>query len=292
MTIPVLIVDDEQWVREVIRLSVMWDKVGCRVAAVCDSARVALKQAKQLYPGVILLDIQMPGMTGLDFLEHHQRDFSDSKVIVVSGYSQFEYAQCALRYGAYDYLLKPIDEEHLTRVVERAVAEIRTTLAHRRKQRSTESALQRLKTTRLLEDGITADSNDQCGDRTEETKQDTDADGITDQRVMQAVNAVRRSLAAPPTLPAVAAAVGLSPSYFSELFSAQMGRSYAHTIMLERISHAQYLLRNTWMRIGEVGELVGYPNSNYFSKVFRRHTGLLPSEYRLHHCGRKPNNVP
>lgn len=284
MIIPVLIVDDEQWAREVIRLSVMWEKVGCRVARLCDSGRVALKEAKQVRPAVILLDIEMPGMTGLDFLEHHRHAFPDSKVIVVSGYSQFEYAQCALRYGAYDYLLKPIDEEHLTRVVERAVSEIRTTVAHRRKQRSTESALQRMKTTRFFETGADVGSEDQ--------KRDTDADGITDQRVLQAVDAVRRSLAAPPTLSEVAAAVGLSPSYFSELFSAQMGRSYAHTIILERISHAQHLLSDTWMRIGEVGELVGYPNSNYFSRMFRRHTGMLPSEYRLHHRGDNPNNVP
>jgi two-component system, response regulator YesN len=292
VTIPVLIVDDEQWVREVVRLSVAWDTVDCRVPRLFDSGREALEEARRLRPAVILLDIQMPGMTGLDFLEHHRRAFPDSKVIVVSGYSQFEYAQCALRCGAYDYLLKPIDEEHLTRVVKRAVGEIGTTLAHRRQQRSTESALQRLKTTRFVANCTDAGSGDACDDRPKESRWETDTGGITDQRVLQAVDAVRRSLAAPPTLPDVAAAVGLSPSYFSELFSAQMGRSYAHTIMLERISHAQHLLRDTWMRIGEVGELVGYPNSNYFSKVFRRRTGMLPSEYRRHHHGENPNNLP
>jgi two-component system, response regulator YesN len=292
VTIPVLIVDDEEWVREVVRLSVAWEKVGCRLPLLFDSGRKALEEARRLRPAVILLDIQMPGMTGLDFLEYHRRAFPDSKVIVVSGYSQFEYAQCALRCGAYDYLLKPIDEEHLTRVVERAVEEIGTTLADRRQQRSTESALQRMKTTRIVENGIDIGSGDACDDRPEQPRRERDTDGITDQRVVQAVDAVRRSLAAPPTLPEVAAAVGLSPSYFSELFSAQTGRSYAHTIMLERISHAQRLLRDTWMRIGEVGELVGYPNSNYFSKVFRRRTGLLPSEYRRHHRGENPNNLP
>jgi two-component system, response regulator YesN len=292
VTIPVLIVDDEEWVREVVRLSVAWGEVGCRLPRLFDSGREALEEARRLRPAVILLDIQMPGMTGLDFLEYHRRAFPDSKVIVVSGYSQFEYAQRALRCGAYDYLLKPIDEEHLTRVVERAVEEIGTTLADRRQQRSTESALQRMKTTRIVENGIDIGSGDACDDRPEQPRREPDTDGITDQRVVQAVDAVRRSLAAPPTLPEVAAAVGLSPSYFSELFSAQTGRSYAHTIMLERISHAQRLLRDTWMRIGEVGELVGYPNSNYFSKVFRRRTGLLPSEYRRHHRGENPNNLP
>jgi two-component system response regulator YesN len=47
-----------------------------------------------------------------------------------------------------------------------------------------------------------------------------------------------------------------------------------------RIDRARELLENTWMRIGEIGEIVGYPNANYFARVFREATGMLPSEYR------------
>jgi len=75
--------------------------------------------------------------------------------------------------------------------------------------------------------------------------------------------------------------VRLSPAYFSKLYKKETGESYIDYITRVRLEQAKKYLKESDMRISEIGTLVGYPNSQYFSTLFRKYTGISPAEYRV-----------
>ncbi|MFC5467957.1 response regulator [Cohnella suwonensis] len=110
----VLIADDEPWVAYGIKELVDWESLGFTVIGVAYNGLSALETIMDKKPEVVISDIRMPGLDGIELLERiHQHDLS-CKVILISGYSEFEYAQKALRLGAFDYLLKQVDKNKLT----------------------------------------------------------------------------------------------------------------------------------------------------------------------------------
>lgn len=113
----VLIADDEKIVREGLRYIIDWKSLGF---CICDEAGTgpeALEMIERYKPGLVLLDIKMPGMNGTDLIEKARHDGFNGFFIIISGYSDFQYAQTALKFGASCYLTKPVDEDELTKAV-------------------------------------------------------------------------------------------------------------------------------------------------------------------------------
>lgn len=117
--IGVLIVDDEAIIRRSFRNKIKWDELDCSIIGEAKNAEEAYEFLKQSIPDIILLDMKMPGMGGVKFLEILSREFSSIKVIVISGFSDFEYLRQALKCGAHDYILKPVSREDLKTAVEK-----------------------------------------------------------------------------------------------------------------------------------------------------------------------------
>lgn len=115
--IKVLIVDDEAIIRRSLRNKIKWNELGFTIMGEAKNAEEAYEIIKQTKPEVILLDMKMPGMGGMNFLEILNREFPMIKVIIISGYSDFEYLKKALNCGAHDYLLKPVSREDLENAV-------------------------------------------------------------------------------------------------------------------------------------------------------------------------------
>ena len=114
--IKVFLVDDEPFLREGLKAVIPWEEYGFTICGEAENGEEALKAIETLkpQPQLILTDIKMPGMNGLEFIEH-AKNIIGGKVdfIILSGYSDFNYAQSAIKYGVKNYLLKPIDEEEL-----------------------------------------------------------------------------------------------------------------------------------------------------------------------------------
>ncbi|MCM3443667.1 response regulator transcription factor [Metabacillus halosaccharovorans] len=109
----VLIVDDEPWVAYGISKLINWENVGFKVIGEVFDGLTALEKIKEESPDVVISDIRMPGLDGLKLLEEIKSLKLNTKVILVSGYSEFEYAQRAIRLAASDYLLKQINKDKL-----------------------------------------------------------------------------------------------------------------------------------------------------------------------------------
>lgn len=119
----VLLVDDEPYILQGLSVLIDWEKEGFEIAGKAGSAREALAVMRQEQPDLVLADIRMPQMSGLDFMEEVRREgLSHAYFVIMSGYSDFEYARTALKYGCMDYLLKPISCEELIHVLRKVRA--------------------------------------------------------------------------------------------------------------------------------------------------------------------------
>lgn len=109
----VLIVDDETLIRTGLRLSVPWEELGFKVVAEAGTAKDAMEKLENQMVNLALVDIQMPGTNGIEFIREVKSRFPHIKTLIISGHSDFEYTVSALKLSVCDYLLKPINLEQL-----------------------------------------------------------------------------------------------------------------------------------------------------------------------------------
>lgn len=121
----VLIVDDEKMIRMGMRQAIRWQELGIGNVFTAASGKEALEIMKQEEPQIVITDISMTGMTGLDLIGKIREIHGDTRIIVLTGYDRFDYARECLRMQVQDFLLKPIDEEMLTASVKKQVRELK-----------------------------------------------------------------------------------------------------------------------------------------------------------------------
>lgn len=120
-----LIEEDELWLRKRLVSTIDWSSYGISEVYEAEDGGEALEIALKEKPDIVITDIRMPELSGIDLMKKLNENSIFSKMIVVSGYDDFEYAQGALRMGAINYLLKPVDEEELLDSVKRCVEELK-----------------------------------------------------------------------------------------------------------------------------------------------------------------------
>lgn len=114
-----MLVDDEAEVRESILLQIPWEELGFEVVADAENGEDALEKMAVYEPDVIITDIQMPFMTGLEFIEKVREEYPGKEIVIFSGFSEFEYARQAIRLGVKEYILKPVDKEELMGILKK-----------------------------------------------------------------------------------------------------------------------------------------------------------------------------
>ena len=115
----VLIVDDELIARIGLKKTINWAQYGFEVAADADNATTAMELCRKLRPDVVITDICMEPISGLKLIENLQKENLFPEIIVISGYSDFAYAQTAIKFGVSTYILKPVEDEDLTDALEK-----------------------------------------------------------------------------------------------------------------------------------------------------------------------------
>ena len=162
-----LVADDDQLLRESISQLIDWKKHGIEVCALARSGDEVLSLLRKFCPDILLTDIEMPGPNGIALLRAVSEAKIPCKVIFLSAYSKFSYAQDAVRYGAFGYLLKPVNEEHLIQTVtacrEEILASNKERLALRQCERFQADSLENdLKALLLAEKSVQADLPGAC----------------------------------------------------------------------------------------------------------------------------------
>lgn len=147
----VLVVDDEKWIRRGLIQLIPWERFGLTLAGEAADGQDAYELALEVKPALMFLDMRMPGLDGKQLLGKLRAELPELLTIVISGYSDFEYTQEAIRHRAFDYLLKPVKKEELAAVLEKALAEI----GRQEAQRAAESVAGDDKADGWLRDALT-----------------------------------------------------------------------------------------------------------------------------------------
>lgn len=123
--IKVIVVDDEYLAREGMKRTIDWAKFGCTFCGEAEDGYEGIELSKRIEPDIIITDINMPGMNGIQMAQTIKEDLPNCKFIIITGYDEFEYARAAIKLNAFDFLLKPVDETEFVSAVENAAQECR-----------------------------------------------------------------------------------------------------------------------------------------------------------------------
>lgn len=113
----IMIIDDEFYFREALKISLPWHELGFEICGEAKNGKDALEKVEGLKPDIIIADINMPIMDGLEFIQNIKDKGANIKIIILTGHSEFNYAKQALQLGVNNYILKPVDEEELKRTL-------------------------------------------------------------------------------------------------------------------------------------------------------------------------------
>ena len=260
--IRLLIADDEKLEREALAELVQRRFEREVVLEVAENGRKAADTAVLWGADLILMDIEMPGMSGLDAARAVLAQRPSCRVIFVTAYSLFQYAHEAVHLGACDYLLKPVDPDELEASVRRAIRQIETE--------------------RKLEELAAAQPQPEQTE-TEEEAEDAPEEGENSQTALVMAH-VRRYLddnyMFDLSLDSVGEILHISPAYLSAQFKKYQKMNFLDCLTELRINAAKELLADPFRSSAEVASMVGYEDASYFARAFTTRTGMTPTQYR------------
>ena len=215
-----------------------------------------------------LLDIEMPGITGLEAAEQIRQKDRNCAILFLTAFNEFDYARKAISVHALDYLLKPYDETELFLSIDSAmhyVDQVKAGQLQPLPQVETEAAAGGSSGVETPGEGEEDHAQEESGE---------------DRIVSRMRRYVEAHYMEDVSVLDIASAFGYSEAYFCKLFKQNFGKNFVTYLTEYRVELAKKALAELSCNVKEVGQRVGYADSNYFTKVFRRITGMSPSEYR------------
>ena len=259
--IRLLIADDEKLEREALAEMVARRFEHEVVLELAENGRKAADTAVLWGADLILMDIEMPGMSGLDAARAVLAQRPGCRVIFVTAYSLFQYAHEAVHLGACDYLLKPVDPDELEASIRRAMRQVEA-----------ERKLEELATAKALpepQDAGAAPAEDAA-----------DEDSPAAMVMAQVRRYLEDNYMFDLSLDSVGEILHISPAYLSAQFKKYQKMNFLDCLTELRINAAKELLVDPLRSTAEVASMVGYDDSSYFARAFKKRTGMTPTQYR------------
>ena len=248
----VLLVDDEQIERMALAKKIdryYGDKVNISHAV---NGREAVDMCCELIQDIIIMDISMPEMNGVMAAKYIRQIDDKCSIIFLTAYDDFEYARNAIKIRALDYLLKPCDINDLLAVMDMAIQKL--------------------------------DRECDFKGNTKENKPERKRENVKNFDEQTTIKYLREYVENNYTfdisMQEVAEDMGYSDAYFSKLFKQYFNQNFTAYLTEYRIKKAKELLTDTNNSIKDISRMVGYEDSNYFAKIFKRIVGEIPSKFR------------
>ncbi|WP_372663215.1 response regulator [Cohnella sp.] len=352
----VLIIDDEPWAREVVKSLGEWERLQLRVIGEAEDGREGLRLISILKPHIVITDMRMPGVDGVELLQQINSQFPSLKIIVMSGYDDFVYLKQSIRSRAVDYLLKPLDPSDLNEALLKCMKELedqkqlvntswKSPLVFPSRnlmdrylmlRQRVFGALFELNKPGVLQayeklaefldtvypEGIDMAMSDKIKDdfvqllqefmtENQDTYIHSDPSpavgaegknnplrflsliyaeaiekieglrkGKTRLVLSEVVSYIDRHYADPISLETIAQLIFVSKEHLSRAFKLTTGENITDYIIRKRMDKAKELLSIPDMSIKHAAQMAGYPELAYFHRVFKKHVGVTPGEYK------------
>lgn len=251
----ILVAEDESIERKVLCKNLQ-ENLGSRcIVLEAKNGREAVELFERHRPQVAILDIEMPGISGLEAARRIRQSGSPCMILFLTAFDKFSYAREAISLRALDYLLKPYDEKELILSVEEALY----LYDHRSRDQSA----------RVLTGELAV-------------PREEDHTALRLSQVRETIESfIREHYDTELSMQDVARAMNYSDAYFCKLFKQCFKVNFSAYLNEYRINRARELLRTTRLNVREVSVACGYSDANYFARVFKRITGMTPTEYRM-----------
>ena len=277
--IQLMIADDERIERLVLRRTLekyLGDT--CQIHE-AENGRQALALYRENGIQIAILDIEMPGINGIQAAEEIRAQDPDCCIIFLTAFDDFHYAKQAVHVRAMEYLLKPYSERELLDVLDEAVR-----ITKRRMEQiqpGSPSAPDAAAGGAVQPAAAAKTAGAETSPAENGREEDPEEDSARMLFLSQAIAAyVRQNYRNDISMQDAARAMNYSEAYFCKLFKQCFSCNFTAYLSEYRIGEAKKLLAVPTVNIKDIGKAVGYGDSNYFTKVFRRYTGVSPSEYR------------
>lgn len=249
-----IFVDDEDCIRELFEEIMDYKQFGFCLKKTFATATQAIAYVEQGNGiDVVITDIKMGNMSGIELCEHIHMAMPNVEMVVISGYKEFEYAQKAIKCNVFDYLLKPTSYADL----ERLFLELKAHFDEKSKD--------------LIPSATKKQEQYHYVNYIETIKEYIDKEYAQD-----------------VSLEEMAHLVSMNASYLSRFFKLQTGVGFLEYLSSVRINKSIELLMDPTYKVYEVGQMVGYKSIKHFYKVFKNHTGVTPSDYRVQQSKGEP----
>ncbi|MCL2163613.1 MAG: response regulator [Oscillospiraceae bacterium] len=241
-----VIAEDEYEIRTGLSDYFKWDMVGFELMGQAESGKQALEIIDNNEVDVLLTDIVMPDMTGIELAAELSIRKPNIKIVFLSGYRDFEYAQQAISYRVKKYLTKPTKYHEL------------------------------LETFMELKNELDLEK------RTFPIKQliNYTEDEISPGKTIIAVNKYVSDNYKDASLKKAAEIVHMNPYYLSKFYKEKTGRNFSDLVLSHKMKHAAQFIKTSDDMVYEISEKVGYSNSKNFTRTFKKYFGVSPREYK------------
>ena len=284
-----LIADDEVIERKVLYKTLQKNVGDQCVIFQAENGRQALRVYEEEKIQIAILDIEMPGINGIEAAQKIREKDKECCIIFLTAFDEFSYAKKAITVRALDYLLKPYDEQELMLVVEEAMRLAAEFQANRQEagyqanrpasgyQASRPAAGHQAsqpagpgQKNELPETGLPVGDDMEDGGQVRLSKMTEIISHYIETNYMYDIS-----------MQDLARHMNYSEAYFCKLFKQCFNKNFTSYLTEYRVVEAKRMLAMPTVNVKDIGRAVGYSDSNYFAKVFKRITGQSPTEYRL-----------
>lgn len=268
----IVVVEDEEKVRKGIIRLIHKLSDAYQVVGECENGSDGVVIIKETKPDLVVTDIRMPVMSGIEMLELLKMEGVTPRTIILSGHSEFEHARKALQIGVViEYLLKPITVDDFKQVLLHAEKHMTTRLVNGGPQSQSFIDLEQLEPNDLRK--ALLETVDKIAEHLANMPKSHSL------VIHKSMKIIQDKFSSGITLEELAKALNITPEYLSSLFQKELGISFTAYIKDIRIRKAKELLTSP-LKAFEVAQQVGYSDAKYFTRVFKDVTGLTPGEFQ------------
>lgn len=251
----ILIAEDEEIIRKGLVCTIDWLSMDCTVVAEASNGIEGLEKIERYKPDIVIADIRMPKMDGIEMIQNALKN-NDFESIILTGYSEFEYARKAITLRVFDYILKPVDEEILLKTIEK----LKMSIEEKRVYSSVLKKIKSKKELALIDLALYTGEN-------------------INFYVKETLQRIKEKYNKKISIESIADELGVSPSYLSRKFKEVTSQTFLEVLNKYRVQKATELLNAGKYKIYEVSYMVGFSDYKQFYGVFKKYTGTTPTDF-------------